>query len=265
MSELFRLDPVGRFRGLSDAYAKHRPDYPSAALDFLLDHCELRPGGRAVDVGCGTGIFTRQLAQRGLLVIGIEPNAEMRALAERASLDLPAIQYRDGKAEATGLPEKSADLVLAAQAFHWFEPNAALREFHRLLRPDGWVVVLWNERDEADPFTRAYGDAFRAVSNAAQLERSRLESGAVLLACPLFEKRERRAFPHAQELDEEGLLGRAFSTSYAPREPILAASLAAALRDLFAHFQREGRVVLRYQTSLYLGRRESPTSEQIIM
>src|SRR5262245_10429493 len=121
---------VGRFTGLANLYSAHRPDYPSAAIDFILSHCAIHPAMRLIDVGCGTGIASRQFVQRGLEVIGIEPNPEMRRAAD--ALHGP-ITYREGRAEETGLPSSYADAVLAAQAFHWFQADKALREFHRIL------------------------------------------------------------------------------------------------------------------------------------
>jgi ubiquinone/menaquinone biosynthesis C-methylase UbiE len=117
-------DPTARFTGLAEVYAQGRPGYPPEAVDFVLATCHLGSGSVVVDVGCGTGISSRLFAARGLRVIGIEPNADMRARAsaERGSV----VEYHDGRAEATGLPQESADAVLSAQAFHWFEPEPAL-------------------------------------------------------------------------------------------------------------------------------------------
>jgi SAM-dependent methyltransferase len=257
MAELHRLDPLGRFTGLADLYAKYRPDYPSEAIDFIVSRCGLTPSALLVDAGSGTGISARLFAHRGVRVIGIEPNADMRARAAAEPLppEVPAPDYRDGRAEATGLPDTVADAVLAAQAFHWFDSEPTLREFHRILKPGGWVVLLGNERDESDPFTRAYGDIFRAAARSEMLERTRGQAGAVLLTCPLFQGAERVVFRHAQEVDEDGLLGRAFSASYAPREPAEAAAFADALRDLFARQQQNSRVWLRYETSVYVAQR----------
>jgi SAM-dependent methyltransferase len=257
MSDLSRQNPTGRFTGLAELYARCRPDYPGAALNHIRTQCRLGPQSLLVDVGCGTGIASRLFAARGIRVLGIEPNAEMRARAE-ATPPLPGSplpQYRDGRAEATGLPDGSADVVLAAQAFHWFEPAPALQEFHRILKPAGWVALMWNERDESDSFTAAYGAAFRAVAGTAVLERSRARAGEVLLDSPLFEDTSRVSFLHTQELNEESLLGRAFSASYAPKDPDEAARFAGALRHVFARYQQEGQVIIRYQATVYLGRR----------
>ena len=124
------------------------------------------------------------------------------------------------------------------------------------LRPGGWVALLWNERDEGDPCTAAYGAVVRSAPDAAAIEVPRSRAGDPLLHSPLFDGGERLLFRHEQELDEEGLLGRAFSASYAPREPPEAvAAFAAALREVFARYQRQGRVLLRYETTVYLARR----------
>jgi SAM-dependent methyltransferase len=257
-----RHNPTGRFSGLADLYARHRPGYPDAAINRIVARCGLGPTSRLVDVGCGTGISTRLFAARGIPVVGIEPNAEMRARAE-AEAALPGgvvPQYRDGRGEATGLASGEADAVLAAQAFHWFDAAVALREFHRVLKPGGWVALMWNERDESDPGTAAYGAVVRTGPDAAAVEGPRGKAGEALLATALFEDAERVAFRYEQPLDEEGLLGRAFSASYAPREPAAAAAFAAALRRVFADHQRGGRVALHYVTSVYLGRRRDPAT-----
>jgi SAM-dependent methyltransferase len=227
------------------------------ALDFILTRCRLAPRSLLVDIGSGTGISSRQFAQRGIAVLGIEPNADMRAKAEAAEFppDLPKPRFQPGNAEATGLPDASADAVLAAQAFHWFRPEPALREFHRILRDQGWTVLLWNERNEQDAFTAAYGAVLRTVPATAKIEGSRGQAGQPLLDSPLFQDAERIRFVHEQVLDEPGVLGRAFSTSYAPRAPQEAEPFAAALREVFARYQRQGQVVMKYDTTVYVARR----------
>jgi SAM-dependent methyltransferase len=259
MRELADYRPTERFGGLADAYAKYRPGYPTAAIDFIMSRCGLKGESLVVDVGCGTGISSRVFAARGVRVLGLEPNAEMRVRAEAESVpaEWPKPVYRDGRAEATGLPDGMADAVLAAQAFHWFTPDAALRELHRILKPGGWVILLWNERAESDPFTAAYGAVIRHAPDAAAVEVPRGRAGEALLTCGWFANRERVGFPHEQVLDEAGVLGRAFSASYAPREPDQAAAWAEALRAVFARYQQDGRVVLRYETSVYLGQRQA--------
>jgi SAM-dependent methyltransferase len=252
MTELARLNPTERFSKLAELYARHRPDYPDAAIDWLIGECRLGPNDLVADIGCGTGISTRQLAARGLRVVGIDPNEPMRIQAVEAGG--PAVEYRAGRGEATGLSDGEAALVVCAQAFHWFDAPAALAEFHRILRPGGHAALIWNERDESDAMTKAYGAAIRLAPEAAVIEGGRVAAGQPLLDSPLFTAGRRVEFRHGQSLDEEGLLGRAFSASYVPKEPPLADRIAAALRDVFARFQSDGRVNLRYVTAVYLAR-----------
>jgi SAM-dependent methyltransferase len=257
MSDVSQYRPTERFSGLSDLYARHRPTYPAAALDFIQARCGLGPGTLLVDVGCGTGISTRLFAARGVRVIGIDPNDDMRARAEATPPPGggPAPEYRKGTAEATGLPDGCAAAVLAAQAFHWFDAPAALRELRRVLRPGGHVALLWNEADEEDACAAAFGAVLRTGPDAAAVAGRRRGAGEALLHSALFEAGQCVTFPNEQELDEEGLLGRAFSASYAPREPAAVAAFTQRLREVFATYQRDGRVVLRYVTSVYLARR----------
>jgi SAM-dependent methyltransferase len=248
--------PTERFSGLASLYSQYRPAYPAAAIDFVISHCGLSDRSVLVDVGCGTGISTRLFAARGIQVIGIEPNADMRRQAETEPVPAgaPHPTYQEGRAEATGLPDASADAVVAAQAFHWFDPEPALREFHRILKQHGCAVLLWNQRDESDPFTRAYGAGVRQLSNAETIEPYH-GIGDALLTSPLFQEGERTFFPNEQILDEASLLGRAFSASYAPRGATAAQRYAEELREIFGRFQKDGQVTLRYETSVFLARR----------
>jgi ubiquinone/menaquinone biosynthesis C-methylase UbiE len=250
-------DVLTRFDGLAACYDRHRPDYPAAALDYLMQVCDLKPGMQVVDIGCGTGISTRLLAARGLQVIGVEPNADMRRQAEAIGCPTgPTATFRDGRAEATGLPDNFASLVLAAQAFHWFANDSSLREFHRVLNPNGWLALLWNEQDHSDPFTEAYFQALVRNSPEPHIaSRSYFESANVLLNSTLFESRPRVLFAHDQKLDVDQLIGRAFSASFAPKDATARQQLEAELRDAFAKFQRDGFVVMQYETALFLGRK----------
>jgi ubiquinone/menaquinone biosynthesis C-methylase UbiE len=250
-------DSVGRFDGLADLYDRYRPDYPRAAIDNLLGRCGLTPGRLLVDVGCGTGISSRRMASCGLEVIGIEPNAEMRRRAESVAVE-PGVRppsYREGRGEATGLPCDFADAVLAAQAFHWFPFEASLREFYRILKPGGWVALIWNERDRQDEFTRTYGQELRRHSVSTSADAPTSDCGEYLLKCDTYSQRERVEFPHSQEVNEEQLLGRSLSISFAPREPEIRQQFVRALHELFNRFQQGGKVILRYRTTIYTGRK----------
>ena len=264
MVNFSKSNPTGRFSGLADIYAKFRPSYPDEAIQFILERCKLVEESLLVDIGSGTGISSRLFAGRGLHVIGVEPNADMRAKADaEISDDLRAcLFYVDGQAETTGLPAASADAVLCAQSFHWFDPAKALAEFHRILKPDGWTVLIWNERDASDEFTLAYGDfmhqfsLLHTVEGTKSLEVERGLSGVALLKSDLFGDSSRTVFNNSQILDADGLVGRAFSASYAPKENVAAQNFEAAIRDLFARFEKSGSVNIIYETSVYCARRQ---------
>ncbi len=215
--------------------------------------------GLLADVGAGTGIMTRQLAERGCRVVGIEPNTSMLEQAE-AEPHSRAIEYRSGRAEATGLPANSVAAVVAAQTFHWCEPDASLREFHRILLPAGAVTLLWNIHDRTDPFTEGFWRVLHeATSEPEIVDKAHHLAGQALLTHPLFEQARLRTTPNEQALDEEGLLGRAFSASFAPKDCQASARVAQRLRELFHQFAEGGHVHLRYQTQVYQARRTGAT------
>jgi SAM-dependent methyltransferase len=250
------LDPTRRFSDRVDYYVRHRPDYPVGLLDLLRREADLRPGKRIADVGSGTGRSTEPFLRAGHLVYAVEPNREMRAAAERALGSLPGFRSVDGTAESTGLPPACVDLVVAAQAFHWFRADAARREFRRILAPGGRIALLWNRRVEASPFLRAYEALLRRLSldYAAVDHRRTTDSGAVERFFGTSGCR-RATLPHEQVLDWPGLEGRALSASYVPLpgQP-RHEEMMRGLRALFDAHARAGRVRIEYETEVYCGR-----------
>ncbi|KAF1049240.1 class I SAM-dependent methyltransferase [Xylophilus sp.] len=134
------------FRKEAQSYARGRPEYPSEAVGWLRDALGLAPGRTAVDVGAGTGKFTRLLAATGARVVAVEPIAQMR---EQLAQQLPGVEAVEGTAQAVPLADGAADVLACAQAFHWFATGEALAEFHRVLRPGGRLLLVWNVRDES--------------------------------------------------------------------------------------------------------------------
>lgn len=253
-----RYNPAGRFTGLSNLYKSGRPSYSPAAVDYILQRCALNKHSSLADIGCGTGISSRLFAERGLAVIGVDPNDDMLNEARSSVCEKgTAPEYLKGSAEETGLERCSVDAVLCAQAFHWFNPDKALSEFHRITKPGGWVVLMWNEREEQDSFTAFYGDLMRRYADDTCLEVKRAEAGDVVFHSALFTDAAIERFPNQQMLDRERLMARAFSTSYAP--PAASASganLAGELEALLARYRSEdGNVIMRYVCSIYTARR----------
>src|SRR5271169_949232 len=146
-----------RFSNRVTDYVRHRPGYPAACLDLLREECRLQPAHAVADIGSGTGLLSKLFLDNGNRVLGVEPNAEMRSAGAEFLQEYANFSSVNGSAEATTLPGHSVDFVSAGQAFHWFDPVAAKCEFQRILKPDGWVVVLWNDRRISESrFSREY-------------------------------------------------------------------------------------------------------------
>ena len=151
---------LGDFAPQAQAYAA-RPGYPDAAVDRLVARAGVGPGDRVADLGAGTGIFTALLAARGLVVDAIDPSDAMRAQAPPH----PAVTWRAGTFEATGLDDGAVRWITAAQAFHWADPPRALPELHRVLAAGGHLTCLWNDRRDADsPMLAAVMAAIRRAA-----------------------------------------------------------------------------------------------------
>ena len=253
-----------KFTGLADVYARFRPGYPKEAVSFLKERCRLDTNSKVADIGCGTGIFSRLLHSQGIEnIIGIEPNQDMlRAAREECESDTAynTIKFLHGTAEDTTLDRDSIDTVVSAQAFHWFDAEKALEEFHRILKNSGHCALVWNVRDDSDPFTREYGETMYEHSTKGSDEIRRGVSGKKLLLSSIFESLAVKEFPNSQVLDEEGIIGRAISTSYAPREDAEKEELIASLKRLFIKHRDKAnpeQITMRYITTIYLARKLS--------
>ena len=250
------LRPTERFTGRVEHYAKYRPTYPPKLIEAIARQCGEKRRLRIAEFGSGTGIFTRLLLDAGHEVFAVEPNEAMRQEGERALGSIPFFHSVHGTAEKSGLPSGAFDLVAAAQAFHWFDFDAARREFLRVLKPEGRVALVWNNRETKSAFGRGYERFLERQSTDYPRVRSRGKSA---------EKEMRRffggggykllKFPHSQRFDWEALWGRFLSTSYSPRigDPRREAA-QAALRELFDRCARGGTVAMKYQAEAFVGR-----------
>lgn len=249
---LHQLQPLERFSERADDYARYRPSYPEAALNALW--ADLDPLLQAADIGAGTGIGSRLLADRGVRVVAIEPNAAMRS----AAAPHPAVVFQDGTAEKTGL-DIVFDLVTCFQAFHWFDPSACLPEFGRILRPGGRLALIWNDRDDRDPFTSAYSQFIGTASAnhpAATRDLGSVATLELLEASPDFCHARQLVYTGGQSLDFDQLLGRVRSSSYIPLDSQSQGHILGELEHLYkAWADTTGRVSLRYQTRVYLAER----------
>lgn len=249
-------DPTERFSNRVDTYVRARPSYPPEVLDLLAERCGLVPQAIVADVGAGTGILTRLLLGRGATVFAVEPNVAMRTAAEAALGREPCFRSIASTAEATTLPDRSIDLITAGQAFHWFDPEPTRREWARILRPGGWVALIWNDRRATGtPFLEAYERLLQTYGTDYASVNHRRISEDDLQACFGDALLQRAAFPYRQTLDLASLQARLVSSSYtpAPGQPGHAEMLAA-LATLFAEHQQAGKVHLDYDTTVFYGR-----------
>jgi SAM-dependent methyltransferase len=243
-------DPTHRFSSRVEAYARYRPSYPRETLGLLERECGLTPACKIADIGSGTGLLARLFLDFGCEVFGVEPNPEMRAAGEGVLSRAPRFHSVGGRAEATTLKDGAVDFVTAGQAFHWFEPAAARVEFQRILKPAGWVVLIWNERLVMPGFMAEHED----LQN--RFAREKPHPGDLEFNAFYGNSNWRVArIPNRQTLDEEGLRGRFESSSWSPLpgtegyDPML-----REISQLFRKYQRDGRVTIEYETRIYYSR-----------
>ncbi|MCX6044289.1 MAG: class I SAM-dependent methyltransferase [Chloroflexi bacterium] len=250
------LDSTTRFSSRVENYVKYRPTYPSAVIEILAEHCQLTADSVIADVGSGTGLLTELFLKHGNQVFGVEPNREMREAGERLLSAYANFTSVDGTAEATTLPAQRVDFVTAGQAFHWFDGAKTRQEFKRILKPQGWVALVWNVRQtEATPFMREYEQLVHHY--AIDMENTSQEyrvNNTVLAAFYGLGGYQQVNSAYQQVFDFAGVKGRLLSSSYMPDvgHPLYTAMLAS-LATLFEAHQVNGAVAIEYETRVYFG------------
>lgn len=244
-----------RFSDRVDMYVKYRPGYPQEAVEYLYNIVGFRSDSEIADIGAGTGIFSKLLVERGSKLIAVEPNLAMREAGEKELGGEPNYRSVSGSAEATGLPDGSVDFIVCAQAFHWFDRSAAQYEFHRILKPGGKAVLIWNSRltqgtpflEEYEQLLHKYGTDYDKV-NHRNISKESLNS---------FFKNggpQEVQFRNGQSFNFEQMSGRLLSSSYSPLqghpnyEPMM-----ADLRNLFDRTNQDGKVLFEYETQMFWG------------
>jgi len=247
-------DSKQRFSDRVADYIRHRPSYPSEVVDVVAEVTGLTPEWAVADLGSGTGLSCVPFLENGNVVIGVEPNAAMREGGDEFLAGYRRFHSVDGSAERTGLDDHSVDLVVAGQAFHWFDWAAAREEGLRILRGPPWAALMWNLRDSAsEGFGRAYEDLLeRFGTDYTTVRASWANPDAV--AGFFGGAFEDRSLPNPQLMDFDGLKGRHLSSSFIPKpdhptfEPMM-----AELRRIFEEHARDGHVVFGQETRVMVG------------
>ncbi|NML21636.1 class I SAM-dependent methyltransferase [Pseudoflavitalea sp. G-6-1-2] len=248
------MDSTRRFSNRVEDYVKYRPHYPKEIVYFLEKEYDITPDTMIADIGAGTGISSELFLEAGFSVIGVEPNKEMLDKATELLADYPTFTPHNGTAESTGLPSHSIDMVLAGQAFHWFDQKKCRSEFKRILQKHGLLVLIWNERLIETPFEKEYdalivehGTDYKKVDHR---NISPDDIASFFSPAPVTQT----IFPNKQVFDFEGLKGRLLSSSYMPA---LGDSgyegMIADLQKLFDRYKENELIVINYATRVYSG------------
>jgi SAM-dependent methyltransferase len=248
-------DPTQRFSTRVENYISYRPGYPAAVVETLRQEGGLDASSVIADIGSGTGLLAGMFLRRGNRVFGVEPNREMREAGERLLSAYPNFVSVNATAEATTLADRSLDFIIAGQAFHWFDRARAKAEFARVLKPGGYVALIWNERLVSSPFLEAYEEWLKTyATDYTQVDHRRIDDRTLteFFAPQPFTT---RIFPNRQTFDYEGLRGRALSSSYVPEpDHPRFAELMAELERIFQKYASDGAVSFEYETRMYYGK-----------
>jgi SAM-dependent methyltransferase len=244
-----------RFSNRADDYVKYRPGYPPAVIGYLKDQFDLAPDKKIADIGAGTGISTAIFLDAGCAVWAVEPNREMRGKLTGLVNLYPRLTVVDATAERTTLPDNMVDMIVAGQAFHWFDAEKSKTEFRRILKQDGSVVLIWNERNTNTPFEIEYEDLivkngkdYLKIDHRNISDRD-IEKFFYPQICDI------KIFDNYQSFDYDGLKGRLMSSSYMPVKGESGyEEMITGLEKLFAKYNRNGCIRINYDTKVFAGR-----------
>ncbi|MBN1330521.1 MAG: class I SAM-dependent methyltransferase [Candidatus Heimdallarchaeota archaeon] len=248
-----------RFSNRVENYIKYRPSYPDELIIILQEKGVLSYSSKIADIGSGTGIFTKLLLETGCQVLGVEPNTEMRQAAEFLLRNYPNFTSIDGRAEVTSIADNSIDVITVAQAFHWFDLPATKKEFLRILKPEGSLVLIWNERLIDDiPFQMDYD--FLLQKYCPEYKQPSYLKFSFEEIRKFFGNSKTHHFStdNHQVFDFPSFQGRFESSSYAltPDHPDYP-KLLSALRALYEKYKVDDLIKIKYKTQMYYGQMSS--------
>jgi SAM-dependent methyltransferase len=249
------MKPTERFSYRVENYIRYRPSYPPEVIELMRGEMNLNENSMVADVGSGTGIFSKLLLETGCTVYGVEPNEPMRRAGEEFLKEFPGFQSIDGSSEKTNLPNASVDLITAAQAFHWFDQTKTKIEFQRIIKPNNYVALIWNDRQlDSTAFLRDYEELLLRYGTDYKEVRHDAVSTHKIRGFFLEDFNE-SAFCNIQTVDFEGLKGRVLSSSYIPDvgHPHFGEMLLQ-LENIFERHQKSGAVEILYNTRVFYGK-----------
>jgi len=239
-----------RFSDRVDDYIKYRPGYPKQIISILSHKIGLNQNSIIADIGSGTGISSNLFLTNGNKVFGVEPNKEMREAGELAFRTNSNFTSVNGTAEKTNLRDLSVDIIVSAQAFHWFNPNETKKEFMRILKPGGHIVLVWNVRKENDDFQKGYESILKSIPGYNDVNHGNITDKEILeFFAP--KSMEKISLPNYQLLNLDGLKGRLKSASYCPKEGSANERIMRRIELLFYKFEKEGVIKFEYETNVF--------------
>ena len=245
-----------QFTGKAAAYTKGRPLYAQASLNFLKEQ-GVNEKAFVADIGAGTGIFSKQLAENGATVYAVEPNEDMRSTAKEYLKDIKNVHCIDGSAEETTLPDCNIDFVCAAQAFHWFDKDLFRKECLRVLRPEGKIVLIWNIEIFGNRFFQDYGEILNRLTTNGTPKTNEGNPYDIFFnqAEDFLSEYERLEFDNTLYMNEETFLYKTLSSSASPKEnDANHEPLKRELKNLFARYQENKTLVYPHKTVMYIGK-----------
>ncbi len=242
------------FSGKSQQYAKGRPSYSAALMEYLFTVVGVRAKTQVADIGAGTGIFSRLLLERGCDVVCVEPNVDMRSVAVDALEGFSSASFSEGSAEATGLEDASVDFITVAQAFHWFDVDLFKKESRRILKPHGKALLVWNMRDTQSVFSMEqhsifsrYCKSFKGFSGGKMSDDTLISE--YFSGCYTYAE-----FDNPVVYSKSTFINRCLSSSYSLRSgDVHFAEYIGELEQLFDRFSKEGTLVVSEKSVVYWG------------
>ena len=245
---------VERFSNRVENYIKYRPHYPKDIITFLNEECGFDNQKTVADIGSGPGISSENFIENGNTVYAVEPNEDMRKAAEFIFRDSENFKSVNGTAESTALDNDFADLIIAGQAFHWFDKVKCKIEFKRILKDDGYIILMWNDKISSNDFMKDYYELIKKYGkDYDKINHTNVDDEVIgKFFSPLeFKKKSLR---HTHPLDYAGLEGRLLSSSYIPLEGEQFKIMIKELKDMFERYSENGKVEMEYQTNLFYGK-----------